>query len=370
MKIGVPKETKDNENRVGLTPEGVAALLAADHRVIVERGAGSGCGFTDAEYEARGALLGSADAAWQCDLVVKVKEPLEQEYRQLRGQMVFTYLHLAGAPPGLTAALLASGTTGIAYETVADENGRLPLLAPMSAIAGSMAPLMGAYYLAKFNGGRGTLLGTVLGQPQGTVVVVGDGVVGTHACHVAAGLGARVTVFGITPERAAEFERSTGVQYRLSTPEAIAAAVASADLVVGAVLRAGARAEHVITRDMVSRMAPGSVIVDVSIDQGGCVATSRPTSHSNPVFVAYGVTHYCVTNMPGAYPRTSTVALAQATLPYVQRLASGGLATLALDAGFAKGVNTHAGHIAHSAVAEALGLQERYAPWPDVAGAL
>jgi alanine dehydrogenase len=302
--------------------------------------------------------------------VVKVKEPLEHEYSRLRGQILFTYLHLAAAPRALTEALLASRSTGIAYETVVDDNGRLPLLAPMSAIAGSMAPLMGAYYLAQFNGGRGTLLGTVLGRPQGNVVVVGDGVVGTHACHVAAGLGARVTVFGITPERATEFEQRVGVRYRLSTPAAIAAAVADADLVVGAVLRAGARAEHVITREMVRGMPPGSVIVDVSIDQGGCVETSRPTSHSDPVFVALGVTHYCVTNMPGAYPRTATVALTEATLPYVLRLANGGLAAVAAEAGFAKGVNTYAGWITHSAVADALDFSVRYAPWPEATPAV
>jgi alanine dehydrogenase len=364
VRIGTPKETKDNENRVGLTPEGVAALREAGHEVVVERGAGTGCGFGDAEYAARGAILGSAAEAWGSDLVVKVKEPLEPEYRYLRGQIVFTYLHLAAAPRELTVALLESRTTGVAYETVEDERRRLPLLAPMSAIAGSMAPLMGAYFLAKFNGGRGTLLGTVLGRPHGEVVVVGDGVVGTHACNVASALGARVTVFGITPERAAEFERHPAVRYRLSTPAAIAAALPTADLVVGAVLRAGARAPHVVTAAMVASMAPGSVIVDVSIDQGGCIETSRPTSHSNPVFVAHGVTHYCVTNMPGAYARTAAVALTDATLPYVLRLANGGLAAVAAEAGFAKGVNTHAGRVTYAAVAEALALDAQFAPWP------
>jgi alanine dehydrogenase len=363
VRVGTPKEIKDNENRVGLTPTGVAALRAAGHEVVVERGAGLGCGFTDADYAGSGAALGTAGDAWHQELVVKVKEPLESEYRHLRGQIVFTYLHLAGVPLALTSALLDTGTTAIAYETVEDTSGRLPLLAPMSAIAGSMAPLMGAYYLAKFAGGRGTLLGTVLGTGHGEVAIIGDGVVGKHACDVASALGARVTVFGLAPQRAADFERRPNVRYVLSTPDSIAARLREADLVVGAVLRAGARAAHVVTEAMVAAMPQGSVIVDVSIDQGGCVATSRPTSHSSPVFVAHGVTHYCVTNMPGAYPRTATLALTAATLPYVLKLASGGLAAIAADAGFAKGVNTHAGRIRYAAVAEALGRQELYEPW-------
>jgi alanine dehydrogenase len=363
MRIGTPKETKDNENRVGITPAGVAALRAAGHEVIVERGAGAGCDFSDADYAASGAALGTADEAWSAELVVKVKEPLEAEYPRLRGQIVFTYLHLAGVAPALTDALLASGTTAIAYETVEDERGRLPLLAPMSAVAGSMAPLVGGYYLAKFNGGRGTLLGTVLGTPHGEVAIIGDGVVGRHACAVASALGARVTVFGRRREHAAAFERHEAVRYVLSTEEAIAAQLPKVDLLVGAVLLAGARAPHVVSEAMVATMPQGSVIVDVSIDQGGCIATSRPTSHSSPVFVAHGVTHYCVTNMPGAYPRTATVALTDATLPYVQRLADRGLAALAADPGFAKGVNTHAGRIRSAVVAEALGLKSRYEPW-------
>ena len=363
MKIGIPKEIKDNENRVGLTPQDVAALHAARHEVVVERGAGLGCGFADADYVASGAMLGTADDAWRQELVVKVKEPLESEYPQLRGQLVFTYFHLAGAPPALTSALLESGTTAIAYETVEDAAGRLPLLAPMSAIAGTMAPLMGAYYLAKFTGGRGTLLGTVLGAGHGEVAIVGDGVVGRHACDVASALGARVTVFGITPQRAADFERKPNVRYAPSSPENIAARLREADLVVGAVLRVGARAAHVVTEAMVAAMPQGSVVVDVSIDQGGCIATSRPTSHSSPVFVLHGVTHYCVTNMPGAYPRTATLALTAATVPYVLKLAGGGLAAVAADPGFAKGVNTHAGRIRYAAVADALGLKELYAPW-------
>jgi alanine dehydrogenase len=363
VRVGVPKETKDNENRVALSPEGVAALTADGHEVLVEHGAGTACGFGDDAYAASGARLGAAADAWAAELVVKVKEPLLHEYGYFAGQTLFAYLHLAGAPPALTSALLSSGTTAIAYETVEDERGRLPLLAPMSAIAGTMAPQMGGYYLARSNGGRGTLLGTVLGRTHGNVVIVGDGVVGRHACNVASGLGANVIVFGITPERAAEFERHPAVKYVLSTPARIAAALADADLLVGAVLRVGARAEHVITKEMVASMPAGSVIVDVSIDQGGCVETSRPTSHSDPTFVAHGVVHYCVTNMPGAYPRTATVALTAATLPYVRRLAAGGLSALAADSGFARGLNVHAGHLTYRAVAEALGLLERYRPF-------
>ena len=363
MRVGVPKETKDNESRVALTPDGVADLTGNGHEVVVERGAGAACGFGDDAYELSRARLGSAADAWAAELVVKVKEPLLHEYGYFRGQVLFAYFHLAGAPPALTSALIASRTTAVAYETVEDERGRLPLLAPMSAIAGSMAPLMGAYYLAKFNGGRGTLLGNVLGLAHGKVVIVGDGVVGRHACNVASGLGANVSVFGITPERAPEFERHPAVKYVLSTPAGIAAELRDADLLVGAVLRVGARAEHVITMEMVAGMPPGSVIVDVSIDQGGCVETSRPTSHSDPVFVASGVTHYCVTNMPGAYPRTATIALAAATLPYIRRLAGGGLSAVAADAGFARGINVHAGDVTYRAVAEALGLLDRYRPF-------
>ena len=362
MRIGVPREIKDNENRVGLTPRGAAALRARGHDVVIERGAGSGCGFADADYATAGATLADAARAWQADLVVKVKEPLEPEYARLRGQLVFTYFHLAGAPRALTEALLASGTTAIAYETIEDERGRLPLLAPMSAVAGAMAPLVGAYYLAKFAGGRGTLLGSVLGARHGKVTIVGDGVVGKHACDAAAGLGAEVAVLGLTPARAAEFEHpGRAVRYVLSTAENLLRELTDTDLLIGAVLRHGARAPHVVTEAMVERMQPGAVIVDVSIDQGGCVATSRPTSHSSPVYVVHGVTHYCVTNMPGAYPRTSTLALTDATLPYALRLADLGLAAVAQDAGFAKGVNTRQGRITYRAVADALGLADRYA---------
>jgi alanine dehydrogenase len=369
MKIGVPKELKDHELRVGLTPDGAGALAADGHEVIVEHGAGVGCGFADADYVARGAQAGDAAAAWKCDLVVKVKEPIEAEYGRFAGQILFTYLHLAGAPPSLTRALLASDTTGIAYETVEDDRGRLPLLAPMSAIAGSMAPLVGAYYLAASQGGRGTLLGTVLGERHGEVTIVGDGIVGRHACDVASALGTRVEIFGITPERAPEFERpGTAVRYVSSTPDRLARRMPETDLLIGAVLNVGARSPHVVTEAMVASMPRGSVIVDVSIDQGGCVATSRPTTHSNPTFVAHGVTHYCVTNMPGAYPRTATLALTAATLPYVRRIAAGGLDAVLRDPRLAQGVNTRGGFVTYAAVADALGLRDRYREIAAISG--
>jgi alanine dehydrogenase len=363
MRVGVPREIKDNENRVGLTPDGVAALVAEGHEIAVERGAGAGCGFADSDYTDAGAVLVGAEQAWDSDLVVKVKEPQESEYPRLSKQILFAYLHLAGVAESLTLALLEAGTTAIAYETVEDGNGRLPLLAPMSAVAGTMAPLMGSYYLARFNAGRGMLIGEILGERHGKVVVIGDGVVGRHAARVAGAMGAQaVMMFGRKPERAPELERIVpGLTYRLSTPDAIAAELPDTDLLIGAVLILGARAPHVVSEDMVRSMPAGSVIVDVSIDQGGCIETSRPTSHSDPVYTVHGVTHYCVTNMPGAYPRTSTFALTAATLPYVLRIAGGGLDAVLADPGFAKGINVRAGKITCRPVAEALGRQDLYA---------
>ena len=357
MKVGVPREIKDNENRVGLTPDGADRLVAHGHSVLVEYGAGFGCDFADGEYVAAGAVLVSAAEAWDAELVIKVKEPLESEYGFLKNQIVFTYFHLAGVDESLTTALVDAGTTAIAYETVEDEGGRLPLLAPMSAVAGCMAPLMGSYYLAKFNQGRGMLVGEVMGEPYGKIVVVGDGVVGRHAAKVAGAMGARaVVMFGRHVERAEALAQSIlRLEYVLSTPENLAVHLPDTDLLVGAVLIEGARAPRIVTDDMVRSMPGGSVIVDVSIDQGGCVATSRPTSHSDPVYTQHGVTHYCVTNMPGAYPRTSTFALTAATLPYALRIANGGLDVVLEDRNFAKGVNVHAGQIVCTAVADALG---------------
>lgn len=364
MRIGVPKEIKPEEYRVALTPEGVHALVEAGGAVTVERGAGLGAGFSDAQYQAAGANLGSAAEAWGCDVVVKVKEPQPAEYPFLRGQIVFTYFHLAAAPKLLLTTLLETKTTALAYETLEDKEGRLPLLAPMSGVAGSMATLMGAYYLARFHGGRGTLLADVLGISYGKVVVIGDGVVGQHAAQRACALGAEVAMAGLNPQRGAEFEQKFGARFRYfrSCPEAIAAEVRDADLVIGAVLVPGARAPHVVTEAMVQSMPEGAVIVDVSIDQGGCVATSRPTTHAFPIYIQHGVVHYCVTNMPGAYPRTSTFALTQKTLPYVLKLVRQGMEGVINDPEFAKAVNTYQGWITHLAVAQAWQEESRYRP--------
>ena len=367
MRIGVAKEIKDNENRVGLTAEGASELVAAGHDVCVEQGAGRGCGIADADYEAVGATLVDVSSAWNADLVIKVKEPTSAEFGHLRGQIVFTYFHLAGVDIALTEALLDSGTTAIAYETVEDDAGRLPLVAPMSAVAGSMAPLMGSYYLARFNGGRGMLIGDILGERYGKVVVIGDGVVGQHAAKVAGAMGGQVVIFGRHPERAESLAHlAPHLDYVMSNEANIRKHLVDADLLVGAVLVEGARAQHVVSESMVASMPEGAVIVDVSIDQGGCVETSRPTSHSDPVYVEHGVTHYCVTNMPGAYPRTSTFALTAATLPYAKRLADGGIEAALADAAFAQGINTFGGQITCQPVAEALGKLDRYTSLDDV----
>jgi alanine dehydrogenase len=362
MKIGIPKEIKEKENRVAVTPDGTRALVGAGHKVLVETGAGVGSGFADEEYAQAGASEVSAEAAWKADLVLKVKEPLAQEYEFLRGQMVFTYFHLAGVTPALTDALLESRTTAIAYETVEDDQGRLPLLAPMSAVAGSMAVTMGNYFLAQFNGGKGMLLSRLFERRYGKVVVIGDGVVGKHSSRVAAAMGANLVVIGRHPEHVPRLKReiSENMRFVVSRPERIAAELRDADLVIGAVLRRGGRAPILVTEATVRSMQSGSVIVDVSIDQGGCVETSRPTTHSAPVYAAHGVIHYCVTNMPGAYPRLSTMALTVATLPYVLRLAGNGLAALRSDAGFGRGLNTHDGWITCEAVAEALGRRANF----------
>jgi alanine dehydrogenase len=362
MKIGVVREIKDREDRVALTPAGAGALVQAGHTVRVETGAGLGSGFSDSEYAAAGAELVDVEQAWSTDLVIKVKEPLGPEYPYLRAQIVFTYFHLAGVPRALTETLLREGTTAIAYETVEDTQGKLPLLAPMSAVAGTMSVTMGNYYLAGFNRGKGTLLGTLLGERHGKVLIIGDGVVGRHAAKAADGMGAQVIIFGKNPERVPELEQaiSEEIRFVLSTRENITRHLDDADLVVGAVLVTGAKAPHVVSEDMVKRLPRGSVIVDVSIDQGGCIETSRPTSHSAPVFARHGVLHYCVTNMPGAYPRTSTIALTRVTLPYVMPLAAKGIDALRDDAGFAKGVNTYRGYLTYRPVAESLGLMSRF----------
>ena len=362
MRIGVVKEIKDKENRVALTPEGAKKLAAAGHVILVEDNAGLNSGFSNEEYKNGGAKIVDAETAWSADLVVKVKEPLEQEYKFLKNQIVFTYFHLAGVTKTLTEALLKNNTTAIAYETVEDGYNRLPLLAPMSAVAGNMAVQVGSYYLAKFNNGKGTLIGEVLGHFYGKVVIIGDGVVGRHAAKTSYGMGANVYLFGRHEERMDNLREFIGRKAHvfLSTPENISEHIKDADLVIGAVLLPGAKAPYVIAEKMVKTMQPGSVIVDVSIDQGGCIETSKPTTHSNPVFVKHGVTHYCVTNMPGAYPRTSTIALTAATLPYILKLAEKGINALKEDKGFAKGLNTYNGCITYKPVADALGMMDRF----------
>src|SRR3989344_5274144 len=290
MKIGVVKEIKDKENRVALTPEGAGKLVASGHIVLVENNAGINSGFLNEEYQKAGAQLVDVNVAWSADLVVKVKEPMEKEYPHLKKQIVFTYFHLAGVTRTLTDALLKNGTTAIAYETVEDAYGRLPLLAPMSAVAGNMAVQIGAYYLAKFNNGKGMMLGEVLGHFYGKVVIIGDGVVGRHAAKTAYGMGANVFLFGRHEERMDLLRDAIGRRSHImtSTPENISEHVKDADLVVGAVLVTGAKAPWVVTESMVKTMQPGSVIVDVSIDQGGCIETSHPTKHSDPVFTKHG----------------------------------------------------------------------------------
>jgi alanine dehydrogenase len=364
MKIGVPKEIKIHEYRVGLVPAGVRELVDSGHQVLVQSGAGAGIGFEDSHYQSAGAVIAqrAADIFAACDLVVKVKEPQLAECRQLRsGQTLFTYLHLA-ADPEQAHALLASGATAIAYETVTAPDGSLPLLTPMSEVAGRMSVQVGANSLQKANGGFGVLLGGVPGVAPAKVVVLGGGVSGTHAAEMAVGLRADVTVVDRSVKRLRELSSLFGSQLKTvySTAHAIEELVRDADLVIGAVLIAGAAAPKLVTRAMVKTMKPGAVLVDIAIDQGGCFETSRPTTHAEPTYVLDGVIHYCVTNMPGAVPRTSTFALTNATLPYVRALADHGWRqAIANDPGLARGLNVHAGELTHEAVASALGLSFR-----------
>ena len=358
MRIGVPKEIKIHEYRVGLTPDAAARLTREGHRVLVETNAGAGVGFDDAEYTAAGAeIAGDADTVFgAAEMIVKVKEPqLEECARLSPGQILFTYLHLA-ADPEQARALMRSGATAIAYETVTDPNGTLPLLKPMSCIAGRMATQVGAHYL-EMPSGRGLLLGGVPGVAPARVVVVGAGVAGTNALEMAVGMQADVTVLDINlarlEELASRFGNRIGTLY--STPEVIAREVQDADLVIGSVLIPGASAPKLVTREMVQSMRPGSVLVDIAIDQGGCFETSRPTCHADPVYVESGVVHYAVTNMPGAVPRTATLALTNATMPHVLSLArSGWRQAVQRDPHLRNGINVSAGEIKHRAVAEAL----------------
>ena len=367
MRIGVAKEIKPDEYRVALTPAGALELIRSGHEVAIETGAGVGSAFPDEVYERVGARIVSADDVWErSELVLKVKEPIEQEYARLReGLILFTYLHIAADEPQ-TRALVASGITAVAYETV--EVGRtLPLLAPMSEVAGRLAAQAGAYFLEKPLGGRGLLLGGVPGVAPGKVVIVGGGVVGYNAAIIALGLGAQVTILERSIDRMRHLEEilSGRVTLLMSSSLQVAASVEDADLVIGAVLIPGAVAPKLVTAEMIRGMKDGAVVVDVAIDQGGCFETSHPTTHAEPVYVVDGVIHYCVANMPGAVPVTSTRALTNATLPYVEAIANKGLAqAVALDPALAMGVNVIGGKITYEAVAEAHGLE--YTPLSDV----
>jgi alanine dehydrogenase len=362
MLVGVPKEIKDSEYRVGLVPSAVRELAGNGHQIIVEQNAGLGAGLSDADYQAAGAeVVASADEIYaRAELIVKVKEPLAAERKRLRsGQVLFTYLHLAADPPQ-AADLLASGVIAIAYETVTSPDGTLPLLTPMSEVAGRMAPHVGARCLEKENGGRGVLLGGVPGVPPADVLVIGGGVAGTHAALIAAGMGATVTVLDRSPEALRRIARELGPRVRtvFSTRDAVETLCRRADLVIASVLIPGAAAPKLISAKTVKAMKPGAVIVDVAIDQGGCAETSRPTTHSAPTYTVDEVVHYCVTNMPGAVSRTSTFALNNVTLPFVLALADKGYRrALGEDPHLRHGMNVHEGRITHRAVAGALKLK-------------
>ncbi len=361
MKIGIPTEIKAFENRVAIRPAGVEVLARDGHEVFVQSGAGVGSGFSDEQYESAGARISSnANAIWDCDFIVKVKEPLPAEYSRLRaGQTVFTYFHFA-ADEQLTRAVMDSGAVAIAYETVQDANGALPLLIPMSEVAGRMAAQEGAKYLEKTFGGLGVLLAGVPGTPRAEVLVLGGGIVGTNAARIAAGIGANVTILDVNLERLRYLDdvMPANVNTLFSDPHTIREYSRRADLVIGAVLLPGKKAPHLIVREDLQHMQKGAVIVDVAIDQGGCIETSRPTTHKEPTFVVDGVLHYCVTNMPGAVPRTSTFALTNATFPYVRSLARNGWTkAVQKDAALRGGLNIVQGKITHAGVAEAFGLE-------------
>jgi alanine dehydrogenase len=368
MKIGVAKEIKPDEYRVALTPAGARELVLRGHEVVIETGAGAGSAFADGSYEAVGARIATVDTVWNdSELLLKVKEPVAAEYGRLREDLVlFTYLHLAADEP-LTRALVESGIAAVAYETVETDNRALPLLAPMSEVAGRIAAQAGAYFLEKPLGGRGLLLSGIAGVAPGRLTIIGGGMVGYNAAVIALGLGAQVTILERSVDRMRHLEEvlSGRVTLLMSSSLQIEESVAEADVVIGAVLIPGALAPKLISREMVRGMKEGSVLCDVAIDQGGCAETSRPTTHSEPVYVVDGVTHYCVANMPGAVPITSTKALTNVTLPYVEAIADLGLAdAVTRDRSLARGVNVLNGKVTYEAVAEAHGLE--YAPLEDV----
>jgi alanine dehydrogenase len=371
MRIGVAKEIKAQEYRVALTPAGARELVQRGHDVLVEAGAGLGSAFPDEAYERAGAAIASVDDVWgQSELVLKVKEPIAAEYPRLReGLALFTYLHIAADEP-LTRALVDSRITGIAYETVETDRAALPLLAPMSEIAGRLAPQAGAHHLEKPRGGRGLLLGGVAGVAPGRVVVIGGGIVGYNAAVIALGLGAQVTILERSVDRMRHLEEilSGRVSLLMSSSLQIEESLKEADLVIGAVLIPGALAPKLVTREMLRSMKEGSVFVDVAIDQGGCAETSRPTTHDEPVYTEEGVIHYCVANMPGAVPITSTRSLTNVTLPYVEAIAEYGIVdAIRRDPALARGVNVLAGRVTYEAVAEAHGLE--YTPLDDALAA-
>jgi alanine dehydrogenase len=361
MIIGLPKEIKDSESRVGLVPAGVHALVQDGHKVFVEAGAGDGSGISDDEFKAAGGeIVRTAGDVWErADMVVKVKEPIGPELSQMReGQILFTYLHLAPAPE-LTKVLLERRVTGVAYETIRLANGSLPLLTPMSEVAGRMSIQVGAFYLQKPNGGRGELPGGVPGVPPANVVILGGGIVGTNAAKMAVGLGARVTIIDLDADRLRYLDDIFfgQIETLMSNPYNIEDSVSKADLLIGGVLIVGAEAPKLVTRPMISSMKKGAVVVDVAVDQGGCCETTQPTTHSHPTYVVDDVVHYCVANMPGAVPRTSTFALTNVTLPYARKLAKFGFKEAVLrDPALAQGVNVYLGHVTCRPVAQSLGL--------------
>jgi alanine dehydrogenase len=359
MLIGVPKEIKDNENRVGMIPSTLNTLVKLGHQVLVEKGAGEGSAISDQAYRQAGAtIVDTAKEAWNAQLVIKVKEPIDVEYAFLRSDLLlFTYLHLASNQL-LTEALIKSKTTGIAYETVQLPDGSLPLLTPMSEVAGRMATQVGAYYLQKNNGGRGVLMGGVPGVLPANVVVLGGGIVGSNAAQMSVGLGARVTLLDINHARLKQLDDIYQGRLQTLTSNAynIEEVIVTADLVIGAVLIPGRRAPWLVTKEMLPRMREGAVIVDVAVDQGGCIETTRATTHSHPTYIIDGVLHYCVANMPGAVPRTSTFALNHQTAPYIIELANHGLDALRRNSALQMGLSTYQGIITYHAVAEAFAL--------------